>query len=157
MNRNVIETVLGAVVLVVAAIFISVVYETRNVSGGDGYHVKAAFDNVAGIAAGSDVRIGGIKIGTVTKMELDAKTYRAWVDMVIKPDVELPEDSSAAIVSEGLLGGKYVNLVPGADDRMLVHGDEIRFTQSSVNLEELIGKFMFSGGGVEGEASAKAN
>lgn len=150
MNRSLIETIMGAVVLVVAALFVVFVYEKRTVSGGDGYDVVAFFDNVAGISAGSDVRVGGIKVGTITSMRLHDETYRAQVSMRIRDSVKLPDDSSASIVSEGLLGGKYVQLMPGADDRMLGQGDEIRYTQSSVNLEEMIGKFMFSGGGVEG-------
>lgn len=157
MNRSLIETVMGAVVLLVAALFVMFVYEKRTVATGDGYDVVAAFDNVAGIAAGSDVRIGGIKVGTITSMALDEETYRAQVNMRLKPNVKLPDDSSASIVSEGLLGGKYVQLVPGADDRMLEQGGEIRYTQSSVNLEEMIGKFMFSGGGVDGAEDAAAD
>lgn len=152
MNRNLIETVMGAVVLLVAGLFVMFVYEKRTVAGGEGYDVYALFDNVAGIAAGSDVRIGGIKVGTITSMELNADTYRAQVNMRLRDKVKVPDDSSASIVSEGLLGGKYVQLVPGADERMLENGGEIRYTQSSVNLEEMIGKFMFSGGGVDGAA-----
>lgn len=154
MNRSLIETVMGAVVLLVAVLFVFFVYEKRTVSGGEGYDVYAYFDNVAGISAGSDVRIGGIKIGTITAMELDEETYRAQVNMRLRDAVKLPDDSSASIVSEGLLGGKYVQLQPGADDRLLEQGSEIRYTQSSVNLEEMIGKFMFSGGGVEGGEEA---
>lgn len=154
MNRSLIETVMGAVVLVVAVMFVMFVYDKRSVTKGEGYDVVAAFDNASGIAAGSDVRIGGIKVGTITDMKLDSKTYRANVNMRLKPDVKVPDDSSASIVSEGLLGGKFVQLVPGADDAMLDNGGEIRFTQSSVNLEEMIGKFMFSGGGVEGAGAA---
>lgn len=156
MNRSLLETVMGAVVLVVAAMFVMFVYEKRSVASGDGYDVVASFDNVSGIAAGSDVRIGGIKVGTITHMELNPQTYRANVNMRLKPNVKVPDDSSASIVSEGLLGGKFVQLVPGAEDAMLENGGEIRYTQSSVNLEEMIGKFMFSGGGVENEKPAAA-
>lgn len=156
MNRNLIETVMGAVVLLVAGLFVMFVYEKRTVAGGEGYDVFALFDNVAGISAGSDVRIGGIKIGTITSMELDPDTYRAQVNMRLRSGVQVPDDSSASIVSEGLLGGKYVELTPGADERMLEQGSEIRYTQSSVNLEQMIGKFMFSGGGVDDAAKEKA-
>jgi phospholipid/cholesterol/gamma-HCH transport system substrate-binding protein len=156
MNRSLIETVMGAVVLAVAVLFVMFVYEKRTVASGDGYDISAAFDNVSGIAAGSDVRIGGIKVGTITAMALDPQTYRANVKMRLKPDVKVPGDSSASIVSEGLLGGKFVQLVPGAEEEMLKGGDEIHFTQSSVNLEEMIGKFMFSGGGVEGDNTDKS-
>lgn len=151
MNRNMVETVMGAVVLLTAALFVMFVYEKRTVNAGEGYDVQASFDNVSGIAAGSDVRIGGIKVGTVTSLALNEETYRPLLSLRLKPTIKLPEDSSAAIVSESLLGGKFIQLSPGADDKMLEEGGEIRFTQSAVNLEEMIGKFMFSGGGVEDE------
>lgn len=150
MSRSLIETVMGAVVLLVAVIFVYFVYDKRTVSAGDGYDVSASFDNITGIAAGSDVRVGGIKIGTVTSLLLNNQTYRPQAILRLKPDVKLPDDSSAAIVSESLLGGKFIQIQPGADDKMLGEGGEIRFTQSAVNLEEMIGKFMFSGGGVDG-------
>lgn len=155
MNRSVIETVMGAVVLTVAAIFVLFVYDKRTVATGDGYDVMASFDNITGISAGSDVRIGGIKIGTVSNLALDNQTFRPKATLRLRPDVKLPDDSSAAIVSESLLGGKFIQVQPGADDRLLEQGGEIRFTQSAVNLEEMIGKFMFSGGGVDKEAGAK--
>lgn len=151
MNRSLIETVMGAVVLVVAVIFVLFVYDKRTVSAGDGYDVVASFDNISGISAGSDVRIGGIKVGTVSSLTLNTETYRPKVTLRLRPDVKLPDDSSASVSSEGLLGGKFVQVSPGADDKMLEQGGEIRFTQSSVNLEEMIGKFMFSGGGVDGD------
>ena len=156
MNRSMLETVMGAVVLAVAVFFVMFVYEKRNVAKGNGYDVVASFDNVSGIGTGSDVRISGIKIGSITNMDLDPDTYRARVSMRLASTVNVPDDSSASIVSEGLLGGKFVQLVPGADDRMVEDGGGIRFTQSSVNLEEMIGKFMFSGGGVEGEEAENA-
>lgn len=155
MGRNLIETVMGAVVLVVAALFVAFIYDQRTVSASDGYPLKAKFDNVAGISSGSEVRIGGIKIGTVTSMDLEKETYRPVVSLQLKNTVKVPTDSSAAIVSEGLLGGKYVEIQPGAEEGMLKNGEEILFTQSSVNLEQMIGKFMFSGGGVENDGEEK--
>ena len=151
MNRSFIETIMGAVVLLVAAMFTYFVYQQRTiVSSGDGYEIHATFDNVTGVGVGSDVRIGGIKVGTVLSASLQKETYRPALTMMLKSDIHVPSDSSAAIVSEGLLGGKYVQLQPGADDAMLKSGEEVQYTQSSVSLEEMIGKFMFSGGGVDG-------
>lgn len=155
MGRSLIETVMGAIVLVVAGLFVVFVYDQRNVGSGEGYAVEAAFENVAGIGMGSDVRVGGIKVGTVTSMKLEAESYRPILEFFIKPDVQLPTDSSAAIVSEGLLGSKYVELQPGADDDMLKAGDKILYTQSSINFETMIGKFMFSGGGVDKKEEPK--
>lgn len=154
MSRSLIETVMGAVVLIVALIFVYFVYDKRTVAAGDGYDIVASFDNITGVSPGSDVRIGGVKVGTVTALSLNNQTYRPQATLRLRPDLKLPDDSSASITSEGLLGGKFVQLTPGADEQMLEAGGEIRYTQSAVNLEEMIGKFMFSGGGVEGESKA---
>jgi phospholipid/cholesterol/gamma-HCH transport system substrate-binding protein len=95
---------------------------------------------------GADVRVSGIKVGKVLEQSLDPETYRAEVRFSVMSDVELPTDSSAAVVSSGLLGGKYLALVPGGDDQLLQEGGEITLTQSSVNIEDLIGKYIFSQG-----------
>ena len=106
-----------------------------------------------GWTSGGDVRISGIKVGKVLGQELDPPTYRAQVTFSVRNGIELPADSSAAIVSSGLLGGKYLSLVPGGDDRLLKDGGEITLTQSSVNLEDLIGRYIFGGqAGRGGEA-----
>ena len=149
MQKNIIETLTGAVVLVVAGSFLAFAYNGSQVNVSGGYVVKANFTSAAGIALGSDVRVGGIKVGVVSDLGLDEKTYEAVVSMQLKNETKLPKDSSAAIVGNGLLGEKYVQLVPGNDDKMLSSGGKIQFTQSAVNLEEMIGKFMFSGGGVD--------
>ncbi len=154
MKRNVIETIMGAVVLLVAVGFLMFAYDKGNVKSVDGYEVKADFSNATGIASGSEVRIGGVKIGVVNDLGLNPKTYLASVSMQIREDVKLPKDSSAAIVSSGLLGDKFIAIEPGADDNNLADGGEIEYTQSSVSIEELIGKFVFSGGGVEDEEAA---
>lgn len=146
MNRNIIETLIGALVLVVAAGFVFFAYS--NVGTGvasNSYIVFAHFERIDGLTNGSDVRIGGVKVGTVTRQSLDPKTYQARVEMSIQNPIKLPKDSSAQIVSDGLLGSKYVAIIPGGDNNMLAANEEIKFTQSSVNLETLIGKMMFNG------------
>jgi phospholipid/cholesterol/gamma-HCH transport system substrate-binding protein len=153
MQKNVLETLMGAVVLIVAGAFLVFAYNASEIRVEDGYTVSAKFNNATGISLGSDVRIGGIKVGVVSAMKLDPKTYDAVLSMQINNTTPLPKDSSAAIVSSGLLGEKYVQLSPGGDDAMLKDGDKIEFTQSTVNLEEMIGKFMFSGGGVDKKAA----
>ena len=155
MRRNMIETVLGAVVLLVAVAFFVFAYQRSGQGSVSGYDVSAKFSDASGIDAGSDVRIGGIKVGTVEKMGLDTKFYEASVTLRIQDDVKLPKDSSAAIVSSGLIGSKYVSIAPGGAEDMLEAGDNIQFTQSSISFEELIGKFVFSGGGVD-DGSAPA-
>lgn len=153
MKRNMLETILGAVVLLVAGFFVVTAYQGGEVEVEDGYTVSAKFDNITGISVGSDVRIGGIKVGVVTGLDLDEETYLAQANFNIRHTTKLPEDSTASVVSSGLLGGKFVQLAPGAMDEMLADGGQIEFTQSSVSLEELIGKYVFSGGGVDSGSS----
>jgi phospholipid/cholesterol/gamma-HCH transport system substrate-binding protein len=150
MSRNVIETVLGGVVLVVAIGFFSWAYGRSSVGDPGGYELIAKFERIDGLAIGADVRVSGIKVGTVLDQRLDTETYRAAVRFSVVRNIELPTDSSAAIVSSGLLGSKYLALMPGADDQMLGPGGEITLTQSSVNIEELIGRYIFSQGGSGG-------
>lgn len=149
MANNAIETVMGAVVLTVAGGFLYFAYSNSNVKHIDGYAIKADFSNITGIAVGSDVRIGGIKVGSIEALDLDPKTYQAQAVMRVRDDVKLPKDSSAAIQSAGLLGDKFVAIEPGGDENAMKDGDKIELTQSSVSIEEMIGKFAFSGGGVD--------
>lgn len=151
MSNNAIETVMGAVVLAVAGGFLYFAYQNSNVRPIEGYTVTASFANISGIGGGSDVRIGGIKVGVVEKLDLDPKTYQAVATLRVEEHVKLPKDSSAAIQSSGLLGDKFVTIQPGGDETNLAEGGRITYTQSSVNLEEMIGKFVFSGGGADKE------
>ena len=144
MRRNVIETVMGAVVVLVAIAFITFAFKSSGLSTSSGYKVSAEFTNITGIAGGTDVRISGVKVGTVVSQELDPKTYRAVVVFSIHEGIELPTDSSARIVPEGLLGGNYVSLEPGAEDELIKPGGRIQFTQGSVNLLDLALKFFVS-------------
>ena len=144
MRKNLIETVMGAVVLIVAAIFIVFAYNKADLGKVDGYQISAKFDRVDGILAGSVVRMSGIKIGTVISSSLDPKTYFANVVMSIRPDIKIPEDTSVAVSSEGLLGGTFLSLSPGGSDEMLQAGGEITMTQGSVDLMGLLGQMIFS-------------
>lgn len=143
MSRTIVETLVGAAVLVVAAGFASYAFNSTHMDTRGSYPILATFDNIDGIAVGSDVRIGGVKVGVVNDVKLDEQSYRAELSMAMKDNVKVPDDSTAAIVSEGLLGGKYVALNPGGSDEMLGKGGHISFTQSSMNLESLIGQFIF--------------
>jgi phospholipid/cholesterol/gamma-HCH transport system substrate-binding protein len=144
MKGNVIETVMGAVVLVVAALFLFFAYSTSQLRSVPGYQLNADFEHIDGIRDGSDVRVSGIKVGSVLATTLDPKTFLANVQMSVQPSVKLPDDTVAEIVSSGLLGDKYLSLVPGGSDKDLPPGGRIKFTQSSVSLEHLIGQMMFS-------------
>ena len=143
MSRSLVETLLGAAVLAVAIGFVVFAYTRSGVATVSGYEVSAAFNRVDGIANGSDVRIGGIKVGSVIGRELEPETYRAVLRMSIDETVALSTDSTAAVVSDGLLGGKFIDLQPGGEETFIAAGGRIAYTQSSLLLEELIGKFAF--------------
>jgi phospholipid/cholesterol/gamma-HCH transport system substrate-binding protein len=145
MRRNVIETIMGAVVLVVAAFFVVFVFTSSGLQTVSGYKVTAQFDDAAGLTPGTDVRMSGVKIGSVTEQRLDPKTYFAEVTMAIDESIELPTDTSARIVPEGLLGGNYVMLEPGGAEETIPAGGRIQYTQGAINLVDLLGRFMFSG------------
>jgi phospholipid/cholesterol/gamma-HCH transport system substrate-binding protein len=146
MRQNIVETILGAVVLIVAIGFLAWAYSRSNLTSTGGYTLNAAFDRADGLDVGSDVRISGIKVGTVLSQRLDPKTFRADVSFSVQDSIELPRDTSAAIVSASLLGGKYLTLTPGGDDEILKDGQTITITQSAINLEDLIGQYIFSSG-----------
>ena len=125
MTNNVVETVIGAVVLVVALMFVLFAYRSADVTPSDGYELMARFDRVDGLTVGSDVRMSGIKIGTVTDETLDTKTFLAVVKVNISADLQVPDDSSIKISSDGLLGDTYLSLEPGGSEDVLAPGDEI--------------------------------
>jgi phospholipid/cholesterol/gamma-HCH transport system substrate-binding protein len=160
MTGNVIETVMGGVVLVVAALFLFFAYTTSQVRAVQGYQVTAQFERVDGIHDGSDVRIAGVKVGSIISETLDPKTFLADVRMSIDPAYQLPDDTVAEVVSAGLLGDRYMALVPGGSEQMIPPGGRIKFTQAPVSLENLIGQMIFSQPGAqkkpgEGEPPSK--
>lgn len=145
MSRSLVETCLGAVVILVAVLFLVFGYNTANIStGSNGYEVIANFSGIGGLSAGDDVQISGVKVGTVAAVELDPTTYLARVRLSVDPSIELPIDTAALISSESLLGGKYLALEPGADEELIKHGGTIQYTQAPQNLEQLLGQFIFS-------------
>lgn len=145
MKRSVVETVLGAVVLILALVFLVFSYSTANVGDVSGYNISANFSGIGGLKVGDSVQISGVKVGQVAKVELDPKTYLAKVTMSLDSEVKLPEDTAALISSESLLGGRYMALEPGSmEDSMIPDGGQIQFTQAPQNLEQLLGQFIFS-------------
>lgn len=143
MGRNAIETVLGAAVLLVAGLFSYYAYNTAQIKDITGYEVSARFFKVGGLTKGSDVRISGIKVGTVTKRHLDPVSYDAVITMSISPDVTLPIDTEASIASSGMLGDKYLMLVPGTDPARMKAGDAIAKTTDFRSLEDQVGEIIF--------------
>jgi len=145
LGNNIVETIIGAVVLAFAAIFLIFAYRTADLgAGGNGLNLIAKFDQVDGLQVGSDVRMSGIKVGTVTSQTLDTESFRAIIGISINDNIQLPDDSAAKVASESLLGGSYLALEPGGSEDLLVSGDEITYTQSAVSLMDLIGQAIFS-------------
>ncbi len=144
MKTNLLEVVMGAAVLGVCAVFVVFAYSTSHWKSVQGYEVIAKFDRIDGLRKGSDVRLSGVKVGTIKTINLDPETYLAVVHIDLSPDVELPSDSAAEIASESLLGGKFLALVPGGEEALIPVGGEIMHTQSAVSLESLIGQFIFN-------------
>jgi phospholipid/cholesterol/gamma-HCH transport system substrate-binding protein len=152
MNRNPLETIMGALVLLVAAVFLVFAYTSADLRQVRGYPVSASFTKVGGLTVGGEVRLAGIQVGSVTGQRLDSETFEAVVDMSILDSVRLPVDTRAVITSDGLLGGSYVKLVPGSEDARLQPGDSLQYTQDYQSLEDLVGEIIFlatqpSGGG----------
>ncbi len=143
MNRNVVETTLGAVVLITAVVFLVFALRAADAARPTGYSLKAAFSKIDGIKAGSDVRISGIKAGTVTDLKLDDH-YRAILTMSVDNSIKLPTDTAAVVASNGLLSDKFISLEPGGDDQLLKDGGMITMTQAPPGLEQLLGQVIFS-------------
>ena len=144
MGKNLAETLIGIFVLAGAVVFLSFAYSKGGLKTVDGYQVIGKFDRVDGLAEGSEVRMSGIKIGTVVSQRLDTKTYLAVLTMNVENDVKLPRDSSIKIISNGLLGDKYLSITPGAEDEMISPGGELFHTQGSVDFLSLVGRMIFS-------------
>ena len=144
MRRNIVETIIGAVGLVVAIGFFTFAYSRANVGTVDGYELTVDFTNVGTLAPGADVRISGIKVGSVLHQELNPETFLARVVMSIDDRIELPTDTSASIGLDGLLGGAYLQLEPGGEEAMLEAGDNILYAEAALDLIALVKQMVFS-------------
>ncbi len=145
-RRSIPELIAGTVVLVVAFGFLGYAVANTGRGGGSGYLLHARFDRIDGLGVGSDVRVAGVKVGSVATAGVDPQSYQAMVTFRVADAIKLPKDSSAEVTSDGLLGGKFLSLVPGGDSQMLADGGTLQITQSSVSLEDLLGKFIFNVG-----------
>jgi phospholipid/cholesterol/gamma-HCH transport system substrate-binding protein len=153
MAENRLEVLVGALVLAAAVGFFVYAGQNAGLGGGsDTYPLKASFRSVQGISAGSDVKMAGVKVGTITSLTLNPTTYFADVVVELDKSILLPTDSAILISSEGLLGGNFVELVPGGMPDNLAPGDEIEDTQGAVSLVSLLMKFV--GGGSDPAAAA---
>ncbi len=143
-QRSLAETLTGAVVLVVAVGFLGYAVANTGRTPVSGYTLHARFDRIDGLAVGADVRLAGVKVGSVMSARVDPQSFQAEVDFTVQNAVKLPVDTSAEVTSDGLLGGKYLSLVPGGDEKTLAAGGTVTITQSAISLEQLLGKFIFS-------------
>jgi phospholipid/cholesterol/gamma-HCH transport system substrate-binding protein len=147
------ETLVGVFVLlgIIALVFLAL--KAANLGS---YRVSARFDNIGGLKKGAPVRSAGVSVGHVTSITLDKNTYQGVVTMEIKEGIDFPVDSSAKILTAGLLGDQYIGIEPGSDDKNLKNGDLIKQTQSAVVLENLIGQLIFNKAADAGSSTAPA-
>ena len=143
MNRGALETILGAVVLLVAVGFVMFGARTVDIQGSDGYILNARFLKVGGLERGSDVRISGVKVGTVVERTLDNESFEAVVTFTVREDLRLPVDTEAGVTAEGLLGGKYLRLFPGLSKDVLTAGQDIVQTRDFQALEDTVSEIIF--------------
>lgn len=144
MKRSIVETVLGAIVIFTAVVFLTFSYNTADVGASGGYEVVADFSGIGGLKPGDDVQISGVKVGIIRDVVLNHETFLARVHLSLASDLKLPVDTAALISSESLLGGLYLALEPGAEEDTIPPGGRIQYTQAPQNLEQLLGQFIFS-------------
>lgn len=162
MGRNAIETILGAVVLLIAALFLVFAYSSADLRKVQGYQVVANFPMVDGLKEGGDVKVNGVKIGSIEDLRLITEPgpfqYLVEVKLTILPEVLLPTDTIAMVASESLLGGKYLSLEVGVDEEMVKTDGTGRLTrtQAPLRLDDLIGKLIYSGGENKGSNASAA-
>jgi len=143
MGQKLIETIMGAVVLLVAGFFLAFAYSHSDLREVKGYAVTAHFSNAAGLDRGADVRINGIKVGTISTMGLDPQTFTSVVTLSIRDDIHLPDDTVGSIASDGLLGGKYIRLEPGKSTKVIGAGGNLAKTKDFKSIEEMVGDLIF--------------
>lgn len=143
MTRGLGETLMGLAVLAVAAGFLVMALGAADDGGERGYELSARFLKVGGLERGSDVRISGVKVGTVVERNLDPQTFEAVVRFTVRDDIRLPTDTEAGITSEGLLGGKYLRLFPGKAPERLDAGGQLARTRDFQTLEDTVSEIIF--------------
>jgi len=143
MGRNLIETIMGAVVLLVAGFFLVFAYSHADLKQIRGYTIAAQFVSSGGVDVGADVRINGIKVGTISSLALDPQSFNAVVKMGIRPEIKLPVDTVASVSTEGLLGGKFIRLDPGKSTQMLADNDTLTHTKEHKSIEQMVGELIF--------------
>lgn len=143
MKRGAVETILGAVVLLIAVGFVVLGARSIDLQDDDGYTLTARFLKVGGLDRGSDVRISGVKVGSVIDRTLDDQSFEAVVTFTVRADLQLPADTEAGVTAEGLLGGKYLRLFPGTATETLAPEGEIARTRDFRALEDTVSEIIF--------------
>jgi phospholipid/cholesterol/gamma-HCH transport system substrate-binding protein len=143
MRKKPVETIMGIVVLLVAVLFVVFAYRVSDLQVVKGYTVSAEFLKVGGLSIGSDVRINGIKVGTVTAQKLNNEDYTVNVQFSISADTLLPVDSTVMIMGDGLMGDKFVKIEPGTSKEYLKDGDKLTKTKDFKSLEDMVGEIIF--------------
>ena len=143
MNKKPVETIMGIVVLIIAVFFLLFAYRVSDLQVVKGYELKAKFLKVGGISVGSDVRINGIKIGTLIEQKLNPDDYMVDLTLSIASDVKLPKDSVIAIVGDGLMGNKFIKIEPGKSNKYLENGEEFENAKDFKTLEDMVGEIIF--------------
>lgn len=144
MNQKMIETLMGAVMLLLGCSALYMVYASSQVTSTAGYKVTVRFNKVGGLQEGNAVRIAGLQVGSIVTQKLDPETYDAVLELSIRPDVKLPADTEAEVSSDGLLGGKFILLSPGKSKETIPPNGKIEHAKGVVALEELVGRMIFS-------------
>ena len=139
-QNNIFETIIGAAVVAVTVAFLAFAYYRTGTGSLSGYELNAKLAKVDGLGVGTDVRLAGIKIGSVTDLTLDPKTYLATVHMSIRDDIKIPADSSVLVTSAGILGSSYLSITPGGDDKMMAAGAYFDNVQGSIDMMNLVGR-----------------
>ena len=143
MNRTYVDSVLGAAVVVGGLVFVYLAYSAATFETAKGYPLTALFFKAGGLQQGNEVRIGGVKVGTIASVHLDPETYDSVVQMTVSSRLNFPVDTVAAIADDGIFGGKYLLLEPGKEKAVMKPGDTFERVRDAASLEDLIGEAIF--------------
>ena len=147
MTRKTIETLVGLFVLLGCLAIVFLALQAANLTSfqrGSTYMISARFDDIGGLKVRAPIKSAGVTVGRVKAISFDGKSFQGHVTMELDSDVQFPTDTSAKILTSGLLGDQYIGLVPGGDDKTLRDGDTVKLTQSAVVLESLISQFLYN-------------
>ena len=153
-QNNLAESLIGAAVVAIALVIAALAYYRTGSAGPSGYEINAKLSKADGLAVGTDVRLAGIKVGTVSDLTLDPKTYLVTVHMNIQHDVQLPADSSILVTQSGFLGGQYLSITPGGEDKMMTAGSYFENAQGSIDVMGLVNRFTGGGGAAPAKPAA---